>query len=272
MSLKEGISVSKKESKANEKNSRIARRRRKRNIGGTAFTIFSSIAIALLIGVGLAYMMGDGRDEEETKAPAEKPVDEERKKMLEEAKEQGEQTEATSGETEDEQEEKRTESAEGAKKHTIKNGDTLYELSLRYYDSPKYQDFLAEYNQLDSPDDLKLGMVITVPETPQETSKKSVAQASLEPKKAPAQEKKEQKPAEEAVEEEDGRPQDYLETHAGDQIHTVKSGDNLYRISLQYYDTPEYQKEIAEYNGISVDGNLDLGQEIVIPPRPAYAQ
>ena len=51
---------------------------------------------------------------------------------------------------------------------------------------------------------------------------------------------------------------------AGEIIHVVQAGDNLYRIALRYGTT--YQ-ELAAYNGISNPNAISIGQEIRIPAR-----
>ena len=52
---------------------------------------------------------------------------------------------------------------------------------------------------------------------------------------------------------------------AGEVIHIVQAGENLYRIALRYGLT--YQ-ELAAYNGIANPNALSIGQEIRIPPTP----
>ena len=48
-------------------------------------------------------------------------------------------------------------------------------------------------------------------------------------------------------------------------IHIVESGENLYRIGLQYGVSWE---SIAEYNGIANPDQIEVGQELRIPPTP----
>ena len=52
---------------------------------------------------------------------------------------------------------------------------------------------------------------------------------------------------------------------AGEIIHVVQAGENLYRIALRYGTT--YQ-ELAAYNVITNPNALSIGQEIRIPPTP----
>ncbi len=50
---------------------------------------------------------------------------------------------------------------------------------------------------------------------------------------------------------------------AGEIIHVVQAGENLYRIALRYGLTFQ---ELAAYNGIANPNALSIGQEIRIPP------
>ncbi len=51
---------------------------------------------------------------------------------------------------------------------------------------------------------------------------------------------------------------------AGEQVHIVQAGDNLFRIGLRYGFTAE---ELAAYNNISNVARIDVGQVIKIPPK-----
>ena len=54
---------------------------------------------------------------------------------------------------------------------------------------------------------------------------------------------------------------------AGNAIHVVQPGENLFRISLQYGVTVD---EIVVANGLgSAEAILSVGQELVIPNQPA---
>lgn len=48
-------------------------------------------------------------------------------------------------------------------------------------------------------------------------------------------------------------------------IHVVKMGDSLLRISYNYYDTVARAKEIAKFNGISDYNTIYIGQELKLP-------
>ncbi|WLR51977.1 LysM peptidoglycan-binding domain-containing protein [Bacillus tianshenii] len=261
------------------KNSRVAaKKNKKRRGGGFLFTIAGSLLLALLVGGGIAFLLDNQGNE--ANAPAqETAVDEERKQMTEEAEGNVGELEADAEEASAETTSTGAASASDMKEHTVATGDTLYDLSMQYYESPKYQDFLADYNNLDSPDDLELGMVLKVPYPPKEVARQTAAVKKTEAKQEekPKQDSAAEQPAEATedkkeeapADSEEGKPQEAVPSSGDVQIHTVKSGDNLYRISLQYYDTPAYQKYLAEYNNLQEADSLDLGQKVKIPPRPA---
>lgn len=47
--------------------------------------------------------------------------------------------------------------------------------------------------------------------------------------------------------------------------HKVSRGDTLYKLSLFYYHSPNYQKDIARANNLNENNDLKVGQEIIIP-------
>lgn len=58
-----------------------------------------------------------------------------------------------------------------------------------------------------------------------------------------------------------------IATTGGDsQPYTIKSGDNLSKISKLFYGTPNKYNEIAQANGIDNPDRIQAGQEINVPP------
>jgi nucleoid-associated protein YgaU len=55
-------------------------------------------------------------------------------------------------------------------------------------------------------------------------------------------------------------------TGGDDQPYTIKSGDNLSKISEKFYGTANKYQTIAEHNGISDPNKIQAGQTINIPP------
>ena len=58
-----------------------------------------------------------------------------------------------------------------------------------------------------------------------------------------------------------------LTTTGGDsQPYTIKSGDNLSKVSEKFYGTAAKYSEIAKANGIDNPDHIQVGQEIQVPP------
>ena len=54
-------------------------------------------------------------------------------------------------------------------------------------------------------------------------------------------------------------------TPAGGRTHTVKAGDNLYRLAIQYYGDGKQSKKILDANPGLDPNKMKIGQVIVIP-------
>jgi nucleoid-associated protein YgaU len=50
-----------------------------------------------------------------------------------------------------------------------------------------------------------------------------------------------------------------------DQSYTVKSGDNLSKISARFYGSPNHYTKIAEASNISDPNKIKVGEEITVP-------
>ena len=121
--------------------------------------------------------------------------------------------------------------------YTVRAGDTLGQIAFIF--DVSIEDIMAA-NDLANADVLDVGQELTIPEAgfadAQETTDENTAATDEEP-------------AADTVDEE--------------QIHIVQPGDNLYRIGIRYGFTID---ELAEYNELTDVNNLEVGQEIRIPP------
>lgn len=115
----------------------------------------------------------------------------------------------------------------GGQTHTIQSGDTLYALALQY--GVTIEDIVAA-NNLTSADDLDIGQVLVIPAP---GFAETVTPAAGE------------------------------SGSTGEQVHIVRAGETLYSIGRLYGVTIE---ELQSYNGLSNVNDLDIGQEIKIPP------
>lgn len=55
--------------------------------------------------------------------------------------------------------------------------------------------------------------------------------------------------------------------YEGETIHIVKSGENLFRISILYYNSGEYYEALAKYNGLDNAGDIYVGMKLKIPSK-----
>lgn len=75
--------------------------------------------------------------------------------------------------------------------------------------------------------------------------------------------------ANEAVDENTEENNTPIENSGEYTIHVVKSGENLFRISILYYNSGEYYEQIAQYNGLSSASDIYVGMELKIPTKEA---
>ena len=122
--------------------------------------------------------------------------------------------------------------------YTVRAGDTLGQIAFIYGIS--VADIMAA-NNLTNPDVLDVGQQLVIPEEGAADTAGSVPADTT--------------PA-------DDPPAD--DTTGDEQVHVVQAGDNLYRIGLRYGFTVD---ELAEYNSLTDINNLEVGQEIRIPPQ-----
>jgi LysM repeat protein len=118
--------------------------------------------------------------------------------------------------------------------YVVRSGDTLGQIAFIY--NVSVEDIMAA-NDLTNPDVLEVGQQLTIPEagfadSPAASTPTPSADATAAPE-------------------------------GQEIIHIVQAGDNLFRIGLRYGFTVD---ELAEYNGIVDVNDLEVGQEIRIPP------
>ena len=63
--------------------------------------------------------------------------------------------------------------------YTIESGDTLYDISNRYYGSGDHYNEIAEYNGIENPDEIKAGDTIKIPNVEEQTSAFASAQDDM---------------------------------------------------------------------------------------------
>ncbi len=141
----------------------------------------------------------------------------------------------------------------GKKTHTVKSGENLSTISKLYFKESKYWQKIAEANSkfLKDPHDLKVGMVLVIPELEQAAPPAAPAAAGT-PAQPPGPELDAKK------------------------FHVVAGGDSLSTISQKYFGSTKHWKAIFEANRkvLSTPDDLVVGMKLVIPaieqpPAPA---
>lgn len=120
--------------------------------------------------------------------------------------------------------------------YVVRSGDTLGQIAFVYGIS--IEDLMAA-NSLTNPDVLDVGQQLVIPEAGFAETAEPTPSDNTSTDQPPA------------------------DTGSEEQIHIVRAGDNLYRIGLRYGFTVD---ELAEYNNLTDVNNLEVGQEIRIPP------
>ncbi len=123
-----------------------------------------------------------------------------------------------------------TPAATGPVTHVVNAGDTLFSIALQYGITVEE---LATANNINEADVLTPGQTLVVPVAGSTTT------VSPTDETPPAT------------------------TTAGERVHIVAAGENLFRIGLRYGFT--YQ-ELAAYNNIADPTRISVGQQILIPP------
>lgn len=127
--------------------------------------------------------------------------------------------------------------------HIVVKNDRLYNISIKYYDDGSKWPMIFEANRniLDSPNSLKPGMELLIPdlETAEEMEEAEVTY--------------------------DRRPSD--KTRSSERTHKVVSGDSLFKIARKYYDDYNMWEMIYEANLDKIDNkhSLEVGQILIIP-------
>ncbi|MBW7454134.1 LysM peptidoglycan-binding domain-containing protein, partial [Paenibacillus sepulcri] len=117
--------------------------------------------------------------------------------------------------------------------YMVRAGDTLYKISMLFYQSKDYVDLIAKNNKLEKTEELKAGSSLIIP-----------ALAVKTPTGA-------DNSKDEAAKE-----------------HIVQKGDTLSNIARKYYGSDKYIKLIAEYNQLADNDDVKVGDVLKIPPAP----
>ncbi len=132
-----------------------------------------------------------------------------------------------------------------AVRHTVKRGEYLSTISLKYYNTSQKVNKIIEANDsIDNADDIRAGVTIIIPDV----------RNSEITKNDNSQENSRSLLSAQRVTDPDGT------------THIVKSNDTLWSLANRYYNDPQRYVDIIEANEhISSQGDIDEGMEIIIP-------
>jgi LysM repeat protein len=125
--------------------------------------------------------------------------------------------------------------------YTVQAGDNLFRIALKF--SLTYQE-LAAANGITDPTFITVGMILKIPKCGTQGSSGGTSPSGGTGTVQP-------------------QPGDTVAAN-GDILHTVKSGENLFRIALAY---GLNWQDVAKYNGITSPDEIVVGQVIKIPTK-----
>ena len=126
-----------------------------------------------------------------------------------------------------------TMSSDFPKKYVVKEGDTLWSISLTNYTSGYNWVDIAAANTLSNPDSLTVGVELTLPKT-----------QPIYP---------------------EGSINGVAATATKEENYTVKQGDNLWQIACQSYTNCYRYTDIVKANDLSNPDQIEIGQVLKIP-------
>ncbi len=128
-------------------------------------------------------------------------------------------------------------------KYTLKRGESLYQISKRFYNSNNAVKLIMQINNIEDVNKVFAGQTIKLPTMEQVNNYKEPVKSSnssTEVETTPASE---------------GIPNEY----------TIKAGDNLFQISKRFYGNGSMVNAIVELNGLQSAESIKVGQIIKLP-------
>lgn len=152
-----------------------------------------------------------------------------------------------------------------AKEHTVKAGETLWEIAQKHYgDGSQYKKIVDANKDRLTGGVMAAGVRLRIPPKAGAADSASVAAAPAPELAKPETVSKAAKPSDKPAAD---KPQDKAGDKNSKRVYTVRSGDTLVRIAERQLGSPGRARELASLNGIKDPDDLSVGRELKLPPR-----
>ena len=137
--------------------------------------------------------------------------------------------------------------------HTVKGGESLSKLALRYYGDYKKFPIIARYNQLNEKVSLRVGQEIKIPEIEGVSFKKKTAEKDVQTAMKPVTSSVVEKPQEEEKEEEKKEPEETGEENQKEEekeIAAVDQSAHYRELGIEFFNEKAYDAAIIEFKKV----------------------
>lgn len=150
--------------------------------------------------------------------------------------------------------------------HVVKEGEDLWQISENYYGTGYNWTDIAQANNISDPNQIEVGQKLTIPNVSPKLSLREVT-ATETSKEAVEEEKPitDSREAKATIEPEVTPEKEEVSDTSKQVVHTVESGESLWKIAQKYYQDGFKWVEISKENGLENPDLIEIGQNLIIP-------